>query len=205
MIKKRKVGIMGGTFDPIHVGHLTLALEAEKQFGLEEVIFMPTGDPWHKAGKSVSPAIHRSAMVLASLEGHATFSFSDMEIVRKGTTYTAETLMQLCQEHPDCQYYYIVGADSLDYMERWYRPEVIFEKAVILAACRKTQTRESFFQKIEELKHAYGGDIRFLDIPDIPISSHEIRDMVKGGKDIASWVVPKVDAYIKEKGLYQQE
>ena len=198
----RKVGIMGGTFDPIHIGHLTLAKEAKQQFDLEEVIFMPTGDPWHKAGKSVTPAIHRSAMVMASLKDHPEYSFSDMEIQRKKTTYTAETLTELCNENPDCQYFYIVGADSLAYMEHWYQPEVIFEKAVILAACRNTQTRETFFEKMEGLKKIYSGDIRFLDVEDIPISSSDIRNKVKKGEDISCWVTPLVDVYIKEKGLY---
>lgn len=203
MTAKRKIGLMGGTFDPIHIGHLILASEAQKQFHLEEVIFMPTGDPWHKAGKNVTPAIHRSAMVLASIEGCSEYTFSDMEIQRKKTTYTAETLTQLCEEHPECEYYYIVGADSLAYMEHWYKPEVIFEKAVILAACRNTQTREQFFEKMKLLKQVYNGDIRFLEVTDIPISSSKIREMVKNKEDISSWVTTAVDAYIKEKELYR--
>ncbi len=199
---KRKIGLMGGTFDPIHIGHIALAEEAKQQFGLDSVIFMPTGDPWHKAGKNVTPAIHRSAMVLASIEGCPEYQFSDMEIQRKKTTYTAETLTQLCEENPDCEYYYIVGADSLAYMERWYKPEVIFEKAVILAACRNTQTREQFFEKIKMLEEAYHGDIRFLEVEEVPISSSKIREMAKNKEDISVWVPEKVDAYIKDKGLY---
>lgn len=203
MTAKRKIGLMGGTFDPIHMGHIALAEEAKRQFGLEEVIFMPTGDPWHKAGKNVTPAVHRSAMVLAAIEEYPEYIFSDMEIQRKKSTYTAETLTQLCDENPDCEYYYIVGADSLAYMERWYQPEVIFSKAVILAACRNTQTKEQFFEKMEWLKEVYRGDIRFLKVEDIPISSSKIRDMIKNGEDISLWVPEHVATYINEKGLYR--
>ncbi len=90
-------------------------------------------------------------------------------------------------------------------MERWYRPDLIFQNAVILAACRTSYTRESLSRKMQQLQAAYGGDIRFLDAPDVPISSSEIRKMVREGKDISAWVVPEVMDYIKEKGLYRQQ
>ncbi len=128
---KRKVGIMGGTFDPIHNGHLLLGEEAYRQFALDEVVFMPTGIPPHKAGKKIADAADRKRMVELAVANTAYFSCSDMELMRHRTTYTAETLTLLKEKNPDTEYYYIVGADSLDQMDGWYHPEIIFQKAVI--------------------------------------------------------------------------
>lgn len=199
-----KIGIMGGTFDPIHIGHIRLGVEAQRQFGLERVLFMPTGIPAYKAAlKKVTAGVHRAAMTELAVRDYEGLELSEIELIREGNTYTADTLTQLCEEHPENEYYYIVGADSLDYMDRWYHPEVIFAKAVVLAAGRNTQTEESFLETRRFLEEKYQADIRILQVEETPISSSEIRAGLEAGADMSEWIDEDVLAYIQEQGLYR--
>ncbi len=199
---KRKVGIMGGTFDPIHNGHLLLGEEAYRQFALDEVVFMPTGIPPHKAGKKIADAADRKRMVELAVANTAYFSCSDMELMRHRTTYTAETLTLLKEKNPDTEYYYIVGADSLDQMDGWYHPEIIFQKAVILAAMRQTQTAEEFENAKKMLETKYHASIQLLRCPLMPMSSSQIRAHIQRGISVEKYLPQFVWEYIKEKKLY---
>ncbi|HIS55838.1 MAG: nicotinate-nucleotide adenylyltransferase [Lachnospiraceae bacterium] len=199
---KRKIGIMGGTFDPIHNGHLALGEEAYRQFSLDEVVFMPTGIPPHKAGKKIADAGDRNYMVEAAVAATPYFSCSDMELRRHRTTYTAETLTQLRAENPETEYYYIVGADSLEQMDGWYHPEIIFQNAVILAAMRQTQTAEEFSNAKEMLENKYGASIYLLKGPIMPVSSSQIRAYIRDGVSAEAYLPRPVWEYIKEKKLY---
>ncbi len=199
---KRKVGIMGGTFDPIHNGHLLLGEEAYRQFALDEVVFMPTGIPPHKAGKKIADAADRKRMVELAVANTAYFSCSDMELMRHRTTYTAETLTLLKEKNPDTEYYYIVGADSLDQMDGWYHPEIIFQKAVILAAMRQTQTAEEFENAKKMLETKYHASIQLLRCPLMPMSSSQIRAHIQRGISVEKYLPRFVWEYIKEKKLY---
>lgn len=199
---KRKIGIMGGTFDPIHNGHLALGEEAYRQFFLDEVVFMPTGIPPHKAGKKIADAGDRKYMVEAAVAATPYFSCSDMELRRHRTTYTAETLTQLRSENPETEYYYIVGADSLEQMDGWYHPEIIFQNAVILAAMRQTQTAEAFSNAKEMLENKYGASIYLLQGPIMPVSSSKIREYIRDGVSAEAYLPQPVWEYIKEKKLY---
>ncbi len=199
---KRKVGIMGGTFDPIHNGHLLLGEEAYRQFALDEVVFMPTGIPPHKAGKKIADAADRKRMVELAVANTAYFSCSDMELMRHRTTYTAETLTLLKEKNPDTEYYYIVGADSLDQMDGWYHPEIIFQKAVILAAMRQTQTAEEFENAKKMLETKYHASIQLLRCPLMPMSSSQIRAHIQSGISVEKYLPRFVWEYIKEKKLY---
>lgn len=199
---KRRVGIMGGTFDPIHNGHLVLGGEAYRQFLLDEVVFMPTGIPPHKANQRIADAVDRKHMVELAVAGTSYFSCSDMELVRHRTTYTAETLTLLKKENPETDYYYIVGADSLDQMDGWYCPEVIFEKAVILAAMRETQTVREFSNAKKMLEEKYKASIYLLKCPMMPISSSQIRVSIKENISVEKYLPQSVWEYIKKKKLY---
>ncbi len=199
----KKTGIMGGTFDPIHKGHVMMGAAALTQYGLDQVYFMPTGTPAYKMGqRQITEGIHRAAMVQLAVCDHKGLMFSDMELKRAGNTYTSDTLQALHQEHPDTEYYYIVGADSIDYMDHWHCPEIIFQNAVILAAGRCTQTEERFLQTIEFLQDKYGADIRILDMPQVPVSSSFLREKIAQGQDVSEWLSEGVSEYIRQNRLY---
>lgn len=200
----KKTGIMGGTFDPIHKGHVMMGLAAREQFGLDNVLFMPTGTPAYKIGQrqTITEGRHRAAMVQLAIGGYKGMEFSDIELKRAGNTYTSDTLLALRRENPDTEYYYIVGADSLDYMDRWHCPEIIFQNAVVLAAGRCTQTEESFLHTMAFLREKYQADIRLLDMPQVPVSSSMLRERLIQGEDMSKWLSADVLNYIYSNGLY---
>ena len=130
----RRIGIMGGTFDPIHNGHLAVGRQAYREYQLDEVWFMPSGHPPHKKDHAVTDAADRCAMTRLAIRNDPYFRFSDFEVRREGNTYTAQTLTLLRRQYPDVRFYFIIGADSLFEIESWYMPEKIMEQAVILVA-----------------------------------------------------------------------
>ena len=199
------IGIMGGTFDPIHNGHLALAEAAYRQFSLDSVFFMPTGNPPHKEGSHVLDAKLRLQMVTIAISDIPYFDCSDLEVKRAGKTYTSDTLTWLCERYPEDTFYYIVGADSLDYMDEWHMPEVIFQKAIILAAMRKTQSLERVLSVKQLLEEKYHGTIHLLDCPEIDVSSSEIRNLVSKQCSVSGKLPAMVEQFIYEYSLYQEE
>ena len=199
----RKVGIMGGTFDPIHNGHLTLAREALKQFELAEVLFMPCGVPYMKSSRKVESGQVRAKMTALAIQGIPEFTLSTIEMEQPGDTYTYETLEYLKKTNPDTEYYFIVGADSLFHMTKWRCPERIFSNCCILAAVRDDKTICDMEDKIAELKRLYHADIRLLQIDCMDISSSDIRRKVRSGESVEHEVPEPVRDYIERKGLYQ--
>ncbi len=197
-----KIGIMGGTFDPIHDGHIQLAKTAYEQYSLDEIWFMPSGDPPHKEGQHITPGNMRMDMVRLAMPAGFPFLASDFEIKRTGLTYTAETLHMLSQMFPGKKWYYIVGEDSLLYMEKWHTPEVIFQKAVILAAPRHARISDRLQAHMDWLRKTYCADIRLLDSPFIPVSSREIRQAVKAGDQYVPHVPDNVLKYIHNHHIY---
>lgn len=201
----RKIGIMGGTFDPIHNGHLMLGEQAYHEYGLNEVWFMPSGHPPHKKKHGVTDPKLRLEMTAAAIEYHPGFICSDFEVRRRGNTYTAQTLRLLVENFPENTYYFIVGADSLYEIEKWYEPELVLTQAVILAAPRDYENKNrSLDQQIDYLSQKYGADIRMLHCKEMDISSAELRDKVSKGESIDRYVPEEVMMYIKDHGLYQE-
>lgn len=199
----RKVGIMGGTFNPIHNGHLMLAREALKQFELAEVLFMPCGVPYMKSDQEVESGQIRAKMTALAIQDTPEFTLSTIEIEHQGNTYTYETLEYLRKINPETEYYFIVGADSLFHMTKWRFPERIFSSCCILAAVRDDKTICDMEDKIAELIRLYHADIRLLQIACMDISSSDIRRKVRNGESIAHEVPEPVRDYIERKGLYQ--
>ncbi len=200
---KKKVGLLGGTFDPIHNGHMALARQALTQFGLDQVIFIPTGYSYHKSTEGISTSEVRLHLTKLAAMENPCFSVSDIDIKRKGNTYTADTLEELLSEDPNRQLYYIVGEDSLDYMEKWYHAEYIFSHAIILAARRMHSELGPMEEKIKTLHEQFQGDIRILDCEVLPISSTEIRNRAKQGVLSHDLVPEAVLSYIIQHSLYQ--
>lgn len=196
-----KIGILGGTFSPIHYGHLILAETAYDRFGLDKVLIMPAGDPYFKDLDKLAADSHRENMTRLAIEGNPHFEFSDLELKREGNTYTVDTLHQLAELYPYDEFYFIVGSDTLYSIEKWYRPMEIFEMAKLLTSCRNIE-KEELNQQIDYLKNKYGAKIYNLYMPNIDISSTDIRDKVKHGMSIRYYTPDAVIQYIEENKLY---
>ncbi len=201
-----KIGIIGGTFDPIHIGHLKIAEQALKEYELDEIWFMPAGDPYFKEKLKVTPASMRLEMTrLCISDLHSAYIVSDLEVMRSGKTYTSDTLTELKFKYPEHEFYFIIGLDSLYQLHKWHRPDLIFNQAVLLCAVRDDFNADDIEARIMELKTAYPDtrcDIRLLHSDRIDISSTELRRFVKTGKDISAYVTKSVLKYINEHNLY---
>ncbi len=200
-----KIGIMGGTFDPIHNGHLLLGRQAYQEYELDQVWFMPSGNPPHKRDHAVTDAQIRCEMVRLAIEDDPRFYLSDFEVRREGNTYTAETLKLLHEAYPEHQFFFIIGADSLYEIERWYHPEQVLAQSVILVAGRDYEAADcTMEEQIRYLEDKYRADIRRLHCEEVDISSNELRDMEARGKKIFKYVPKTVETYIEAHGLYQE-
>lgn len=198
-----RIGILGGTFDPIHNGHLRLGKRAYEEFELESIWFMPSGVPPHKKDHRITEGKMRRDMVKLAIADTPCFLYSDFELKRKGDTYTAQTLTLLHRERPEDEFYFIIGADSLFSIETWKHPERLFKACIILAACRdEAATKESLNGQIQMLKGKYGAHIKFLAMPLEHVSSHEIRKLIESGEPVSEYIPAEVEAYIRKEGLY---
>lgn len=198
----KKTGIMGGTFNPIHMGHLIVAEKAREQFGLDEVLFLPSGVPYMKNCDEVLPGKIRMEMTGLAIQGNPFFTISSMEIERKGRTYTYETLEELRAQNPDTEYYFILGADSLWKIEDWRSPERIFAACHILAAVRDDRSSGDMEKQAAYLKEKFGAGIFLLQTGHIEISSSMIRSLCREGKSIRYLVPDAVYDYIRKNRLY---
>lgn len=202
----RKIGIMGGTFDPVHNGHLMLADTAYRQFDLDQVWFLPNGNPPHKKEENIgTDARHRSRMVALAIQGRDYCRLEEYEVRRREVSCSYQTLEHFREQYPEDEFYFIIGADSLFAIETWVYPERIFPACVILAACRDDHdSLEEMKAQIGHLKKAYPkARIELLRSPLIPVSSSEIRRKIRAGLSIAEEVPGEVEAYIKEEELYE--
>ena len=201
----KKVGIIGGTFNPIHLGHMILAESARSEFDLDEILFIPTGISYFKDPKTILDKKTRLTLVGDAIEDNPYFAMSTIETDRPGNSYTYETLEELTAQNTNTEYYLIIGADTLFQIEEWKHPEIIMNKAVILAAKRKGHPTEMLMEKIEELKKKYHADIRLLTTPYIDISATEIRDRIKKGKSIRYLVRQVTNDFIEQHELYRDQ
>lgn len=199
-----KIGIMGGTFDPIHNGHLMLGEYAYRQFDLDLIWFMPNGNPPHKSNDSIeSQTKHRVEMVKRAISGTEYFSLQPYEAETKEVHYSYKTMDYFKRSYPEHEFYFIIGADSLFSIEKWVHPEILLKKCVILAAYRDEKGTEEMLAQIAYLNQKYQADIRLLNTPNIDISSSEIREKLKRGQSIQEIVPDTVYAYIEENQLYR--
>lgn len=197
---KRKIGIFGGTFDPVHIGHMIAARTAYEQFGLDEMRFMTGGMPPHKELSEVTAADVRHDMVKLATDGETGFVADDFEVSRTTYTYTAKTLELLLDKHPDWEIYFVIGADSLRDILTWYEPQNIAKRCILLVYPRETDTDLDELIKIrsDELK----ADIRKINAPLIGISSTQIRNRKRDGLSVRYLVPDKVYEYITDNNLY---
>jgi nicotinate-nucleotide adenylyltransferase len=197
---ERRVGVMGGTFDPIHHGHLVAAEEARWQFGLDRVVFVPTGQPWQKAA-GVSDAEDRYLMTVIATASNPAFSVSRLEIDSPGPTYTVDTLRRLRAElSPDVRLFFVTGADAVLQILTWKDPDEVLALAELIAATRPGHDLADLAEKVP----AAAGRVHPMRIPALAISSTEIRARVAAGAPIQYLVPEGVARYIEKRGLYRE-
>lgn len=201
-----KVGIMGGTFNPVHIGHLLLGEFAYEQFELDEIWFMPNGNPPHKEVVSWENALaQRIAMLRLAIDGVPYFKLSLHEADESKHSYTYQTLKELKEQYPENEYYFILGADSLFALETWKNYKEIFPSCIILAAIRDDKMQEDVIVQIRYLIQKYHADIWLLKAPKLEISSTELRERIQQKKSIKYMVPQSVEEYIVEHQIYQTE
>ena len=203
----KKIGILGGTFDPIHMGHLIIAEQARDQYGLDKVLLIPSGHSYFKDNRKqkVLPPQTRLHMTRVAAEGYAPFEVSDIEVNRPGNSYSYETLEEIAAQYQDAELFFIVGADTVCSMRTWREPGRIFAACTVLAAMREDQVDpESLRRESEALEREYGARILPVSIPNIGISSTDIRERVGKGKSIHYLVPDSLERYIIETGIYQK-
>ena len=194
---RTRIGIMGGTFDPIHHGHLVAAEEARHAFGLERVLFVPAGSPWQKASSDVTAASDRYAMVQAAIADNDGFEASPVDIDREGPTYTVDTLRSIASERSDADLYFITGADAVLEILSWKEPEKMLAMATFVAVTRPGYD----LSKLDPVR--VRDHVTTLEIPALAISSTDIRRRVAEGRPIRYLVPGGVAAYISKHGLYR--
>lgn len=193
-----KIGIFGGTFDPIHNAHMIIAQYAKEQFVLDRLIFIPCGNPPHK--KSMTDKTIRFCMTRLAVGDE--FEISDYEVMREEYSYTLSTLQHFKNEYPEDEIYLIIGEDSLGDIEKWHKPQEILKLCTLLVFPRKS--KEELLKKIEYTKTAIGGEIFPIDAPIFEISSTHIRNRLKSGKSVRYMLPKKVLEYIEENDLYRE-
>lgn len=203
-MKAKKVGIMGGTFNPIHTGHLILAETARNQYKLDEILFVPSGKSYMKQSIDIPSGRIRAHMTSLAIEDNHYFALSLIEVCRDGNTYTYETLEELKKQNPDTEYFFIMGEDSLDAIEQWKYPQKIFDLCTILAAIRDEGDLKCFEAKANYLAQKYNGRVLKLNCGIMDISSTKIRDNIRNGLSIRYIVPDKVIKYIEETDLYKK-
>jgi len=200
----RVVGVLGGTFDPIHLGHLAAAEDARVQLDLDEILFVPNNVPPHKQNQAVTPSQHRVRMVELAIADNSNFRLCTIELQRPGPSFTLDTLRLLRREYGgDARLVFLTGCDSLHGLHTWHQPDVLLDEFGIVLLDRPTDGEidwvqlESRFPKIRR-------QTRIVPIPLLDISSHDLRQRARKGLPIRYYVTPPVEKYILETGLYYQ-
>ncbi|MDE6968349.1 MAG: nicotinate-nucleotide adenylyltransferase [Eubacterium sp.] len=200
----RRIGLMGGTFNPIHYGHLLIAENAYEQYHLDEVIFIPTGQSPHKDARQILRADERMEMIRLAIADNPHFSCSDYEIRTEGISYTYLTVQAFYEPAEERELFFIMGADSLAYFDAWMRPDKISRMSTILAAVRDGLNMEELLPIRESLQQKYGTKIGFINTPNFSVSSRMIRHRMEKGHSIRYLVPEAVERYLKEHRVYVQ-
>jgi len=188
---------MGGTFDPIHHGHLVAASEVQARFDLDEVIFVPTGQPWQKSGRRVTRAEDRYLMTVIATASNPVFSVSRVDIDRGGETYTVDTLRDLRDEYPDDELFFITGADALEQILTWHNADELFTLAHFIGVTRPGYRLNDH--------HLPGGKVSLVEVTAMAISSTGCRERVEQGEPIWYLVPDGVVRYVDKRGLYRKQ
>ncbi|UFJ38896.1 nicotinate-nucleotide adenylyltransferase [Brevibacillus humidisoli] len=192
-MRQRQIGIMGGTFDPIHCGHLLAAEQAREQAALDEIWFLPTHIPPHKPGEEITAAHHRLRMVELATADHPAFQVNRIELDRSGPSYTVDTMRQLTREYPDTRFSFIIGGDMVSILPQWHRFSELVQLVRFIGLHRPGSTYD---------RQSLASYVTFVEMPLWDVSSTMIRNKVKAGSTIRYLVPEAVERYIKENRLY---
>lgn len=198
----KRIGILGGTFDPFHKGHFLLAKTAYEQFKLDEVWIMPNGNPPHKRNIEQTDFEIRCEMIRLSIKEAPYMVLCNYEGSEDSYHFTYQTLGEFKKMYPDDEFYFIIGADSLRDFPTWREPAIISQLCTLLVACRDESGIADLKLKIAEMKERFGAECLIMNSPKVDAASSEIRVMVSEGKDIADYVGKEVSDYIKNEKLY---
>ncbi len=192
-----RIGVMGGTYDPIHHGHLVAASEVQAWYDLDEVIYVPTGQPWQKAGREVSPAEDRYLMTVIATASNPRFSVSRVDVDRAKPTYTIDTLRDLREQRPDAEFFFITGADALAQILTWHDAKQVFELAHFVGCTRPGTTIDA-----ATLDGLPRDRVTIIEVPALAISSSECRERAHAGEPVWYLVPDGVVQYIAKRSLY---
>lgn len=197
-----RLGILGGTFDPVHRGHLLLAAAASDEVGLDRVVFVPAGQPWRKADRHITSAEHRLAMLQLALEGDETFEIATLELEREGPSYAADTLEVLRRDHPEDELFFILGEDALADVPNWVHPERILELATLVVA-RRAGVEQGAVEEAGQRLAGLLDRVVWLKMPLLDVTATAVRERVRRGLPIGDLMPPAVEAYVREHELYR--
>ena len=198
-----RLGILGGTFDPIHIGHLILAEEAWYQLGLQKVLLVPAGDPPHKRGRRLSPVEHRVRMIELAIADNPHLELSRIDVDRPGPHFTIEMVRQHLEQYgTGTDLYFLMGLDSLADLPNWHKPQELVELCNLVALSRPDSGFD--WDELEEKLPGVRWRVIFLPMPELQISSTILQQRVRQGRPLRYQVLPQVETYIHEHGLYQQ-
>lgn len=197
-----RIGLLGGTFDPIHLGHLIVAEEARTRLSLDRLLFVPSRQPWRKAGREIAPEADRLAMVRLAVEGNPGFEVSLVDLERAGPSYSVDTVCDVrATLSPEAELYFILGYDALMDLPHWHAPDELARITRLVTVIRPGYALDwsPLEQAIPEAREA----VTLLETPEIGISSTEVRQRVAAGRSIRYWVPDLVAEYIQQQGLYR--
>jgi len=197
-----RVGLFGGTFDPVHFGHLLMAEQCREHCRLDEVWFLPSGLPPHKQQAPITEGGQRVEMLRLATAGHSVFQVNDLELKRDGPTFTVDTLSELAAQEPGRELFFLIGGDSLNDLPTWREPERIAELAVIVAANRGDVALPSQTELTSLLGEAVANRVQLVTMPGMDVSATDIRRRVREGKSIRYMTPRAVEVYIHQHGLY---
>ena len=203
-MKRHKIGIMGGTFNPIHNGHIALAQAAYDFCGLDEVWFMPSGVSYLKEQKNIVSGQHRLEMTKLAVQGVPYCVSSEMEVCREGYTYTVDTLRLLHEMYPDNDFYFIMGADSLFGLPKWREPEKIADLCTLVAVARDDVDAQELQAQQLLIERTLDAHVVLVPFRKVPISSSNIREKLQKGECVADMVPAEVLRYIEQHKLYKE-
>ncbi len=193
-------GVLGGTFDPVHSGHVELAEHAQQELSLDDVLWIPAGDPWRKSDRKITPGRHRLAMVQLAIEAQPSWRASTAELDRSGPTYTVDTLDELQALHKGDDFTLIVGQDALEDLPNWHEPTRLLELADVAVAARGGPVFSA--EELERLLPGLSRRVTWLKMPLMPFSATQVRSLAVRGTPLPGFVPQGVEAYIREHRLY---
>ncbi|HEU4962675.1 MAG TPA: nicotinate-nucleotide adenylyltransferase [Bacilli bacterium] len=199
-----RLGIFGGSFDPIHIGHLVAAQVALEEANLDRIVFIPAGQNPLKVGRAITAGAHRLKMVELAIRSHPQFAVSDWELHRPGPSYTVDTLEHICREYPEAELFFLIGADNLKLLPKWKAVDRIVELATILAVTRPGFDLHLGAETVLALYPNLAERIRYIEIPGLDISSTWIRERLVKNRTVEHLLPAEVIGYSKENKLYER-